>query len=254
MFLISPVLNRLISLLPKRQQFALRLQRIDRWKTFEHGYHLLPMLVDPARCAIDVGANEGLYAGKMARYTRRVHCFEPIPWMADELAARVPRHVRVHRAAVSDHAGQTILRIPWREDVEQHGTATIESANKLSDAENIKEVDCEIVTLDESINEPVGFIKIDVEGHELAVLHGAQGIISRDKPVIMVESEQRHNPAAPHHVFEFLSKNDYHGLALRNSRLYDLEGFAVEIHQSAQLKARNYVNNFLFIPKLTPDA
>ena len=39
----------------------------------------------------------------------------------------------------------------------------------------------------------VGFIKIDVEGHEHAVLEGATKTIKRNMPNLLVEMEEKHN-------------------------------------------------------------
>jgi FkbM family methyltransferase len=48
------------------------------------------------------------------------------------------------------------------------------------------------VRLDEClIGEPVDFIKLDVEGHELAALAGASGIIARDQPVLAIAAYHR---------------------------------------------------------------
>jgi FkbM family methyltransferase len=252
-FLVSHVIDLAERLLPPRAAFRLRLRRIDRWKTFEHGYHLLPMLVDPTRAAVDVGANEGFYAGKMARFTARVHCFEPLPWMADDLARKEPTNVVVHRAALSDHVGTTVLRIPYRGATVLHGTATIEPDNALDDAERVEEVACPVTTLDAAVGEPVGFVKIDVEGHELAVLRGAAGILDRDRPIVLVESERRHRAGAPEDVFAFLAERGYAGVALMDDKLFGLDGFAVAHHQAPTRHGRRYVNNFLFFPTLPAD-
>lgn len=40
--------------------------------------------------------------------------------------------------------------------------------------------------------EPIGCIKIDVEGHEDAVLRGGRRLLFRDHPSLIVEIEERH--------------------------------------------------------------
>jgi Methyltransferase FkbM domain len=41
--------------------------------------------------------------------------------------------------------------------------------------------------LDDLIDGPVDFIKIDVEGMEMAVLEGAAGLVARNRPDIYIE-------------------------------------------------------------------
>jgi FkbM family methyltransferase len=46
----------------------------------------------------------------------------------------------------------------------------------------------DIVALDEVVDGPVAVLKIDVEGEELAVLDGAERVLARDHPVVIVEA------------------------------------------------------------------
>jgi len=48
------------------------------------------------------------------------------------------------------------------------------------------------VTLDDCLmNQRIDYIKLDIEGHELAALEGAQGIIARDRPVLAIAAYHR---------------------------------------------------------------
>ncbi|MEV9612698.1 FkbM family methyltransferase, partial [Klebsiella pneumoniae] len=47
------------------------------------------------------------------------------------------------------------------------------------------------VRLDDYDKRRVGFIKIDVEGHEVAAVEGGLELIARDRPTILVEAEER---------------------------------------------------------------
>lgn len=51
--------------------------------------------------------------------------------------------------------------------------------------------DVEVVTLSDAIVEPVDFLKIDVDGMEMEVIHSARGLIRKSRPKIMVEVENR---------------------------------------------------------------
>jgi hypothetical protein len=114
MFLASGIINLAGRIAGPRAAFQIEIWRRLRWRNLEKEFYLLDMLIDPARAALDVGANEGYYASRMAQLCRSVHCFEPIPWMAAALRRKLPAFVAVHEAAVSDQAGEAVLRIPYR--------------------------------------------------------------------------------------------------------------------------------------------
>lgn len=255
MFMGPQILAVVNAVLPPRQRFALRLKLIDRWQSFERAYHIIDDFIDPNRAALDVGANEGIYSGKFSKLAKSVHSFEPIPWFAAKLRTDLPSTVIVHEVAASDEEGEAILRIPYKDSIEQHGTTTIEQGNPLQDADEVKEVVVRRATLDQLVNEPVGFIKIDVEGHELSVLKGAQGILIRDKPVIQVESEQRHFETAPFCIISYLETHGYTGTVLFGDHLFSLQGFDVLKHQNVENLTKGqhkfYANTFIFFPPLT---
>jgi len=50
----------------------------------------------------------------------------------------------------------------------------------------------ELVTLSDVIDEPVDFLKIDVDGMEMEVIHGAQDLIKKSRPKIMIEVKNRY--------------------------------------------------------------
>ena len=47
------------------------------------------------------------------------------------------------------------------------------------------------------IMQRVSFVKIDVEGHELAVLAGIRQLLERDKPTVLVETQDQRAGSAP---------------------------------------------------------
>lgn len=254
MFLVSNVVNLYARLAGPKGAFDIRLGQLLRWRTFEPEYYLLDHFVDPDCAAVDVGGNEGFYAGRLAQLCPRVHCFEPIPWMAADLRGKLRANVTVHEAAVSDRVGSVELRIPYVGSVQQHGTSTISADNPLEGAERVELVSCRMTTLDAAVSERVGFIKVDVEGHELAVLQGAAGLIARDRPVLLVESEKRHSPGAPEDVIGFMRGLGYGGMFLVDGTWHALSGFRSEVHQKREnlvgvRKVGTYVNNFVFLPE-----
>ena len=62
-------------------------------------------------------------------------------------------------------------------------------------------------------------IKIDVEGHEAAVLPGATATIDRERPRIVIEIEQRHLDCPISDIFDQIRVHGYRGwFEGRNSR------------------------------------
>lgn len=234
MFLVSAILDGLGSLAGPRARHDLYLNRLMRWGKGEPEWRILDQLVDSTRAAIDVGANQGLYAGSLSRLCPKVHAFEPIPWLAVALRRKVHSNVQVHNMALSNRSGEAVLRIP----IEDNCLTTIDDSNKLPTGLYVREVTTPIARLDDVISEPVGFIKIDVEGHELAVLQGSLETIRKNRPTLVVESEKNHNPVCPEAVFALLAGEGY-------SAFYLKDGVR---HPAGATPAPKGIVNYIFLP------
>lgn len=248
MIFASQLVNLACLIGGKRFSHQVLLRRLKKWRSFEPEYYLLDHLVDPTSLAVDVGANVGIYSGRLAQICPRVHSFEPIPHLANALREKLPTSVTVHQSALSNSTGTVELRIPYRGDVELHGASTLEPGNPLPGSTQIQTIPCTVERLDDVLRERVGFIKIDVEGHELAVLEGARRILGECKPVLLIESEKRHNSNAPENVFSYLAKLGYGGFFLKAGRPTMLSAFQASLHQNLEEHGQLYVYNFIFLP------
>lgn len=167
----------------------------------------LHQVVRPGAVCFDVGASYGLYTYTLAELTGprgAVHSFEPLPGPARVLTAGVRlmglRNVHQHALALGRRAGTGIVRLPQRYGLAVHGRAFLATgASGLgSNAEFASErtVATGISTIDEVCVhrriERVDFVKADVEGAELAVLQGGQRTLSRHRPTLLLEIEERH--------------------------------------------------------------
>ena len=235
MFIISKLLDAGASLAGPRARHDLRINRLMRWGRGEAEWHILDQLVDPSRAAIDVGANYGDYAARLSQLCPKVFAFEPIPWIASELTKRLHSNVEVRQIALSDRTGQAELRIP----VEDNCLATLDHHNILPSSLNVRTVSCLMAKLDDVVSGPVGFIKIDVEGHELAVLQGALQTVRKDRPTLVIESEKRHNPECPEALFTLLSLEGYQPYFLRNGTRLPI----------SEIEPSENVRNFIFFPE-----
>ncbi len=210
---------------------------------------LLPHLADANTTAIDAGANKGVYTHHMRRRYSRVIAFEPLPPMARALARAAPR-AEVHQIALSDKHGSARLTLP----VGFNELGSIETAVKSQTAQSgpLEAHDVTVRSLDSFAFDNVGLLKIDVEGHELAVLEGARQLIASSKPSVLIEVEERHKTGAVDAVRSFFDVRDYEGFYLDGHRFRSLRDFDLSRDQPASavvdaVKTSRYINNFIFI-------
>lgn len=215
---------------------------------------LLPALCDSGQGAIDAGANRGSYSYWMLKHAAWVLAVEPNPALIRLLRSRF-RHAiatgryQVEAAALSGRSGQVILTLP-----EQSALATVEMPGDLDAGQQMI---VSSLRLDDLLaNRPtVGFIKIDVEGHELAVLDGALQTIRRDHPTLLIEAEDRHHPSTLTGLRQRLEAQGYQGHYLLDGQLHPISEFDMERLQNRsalnetgtrRLPGQTYINNFIF--------
>jgi len=194
----------------------------------------------------------------LSRRAAHVHAFEPHPRLAAVLRATLPSRATIYEAAASDRNGMTQLHIPLVDGREDQGIASVETGAFDDTFEgSFGSLDVRALTLDSLSDCNIGFIKIDVEGHELSVLQGAEKLLARRRPTVLVEVEERHSPGALGRVTAFFDALNYRGFFLFDSALRPLSEFLPDMQNplllrvldtGAPRKAIPYVNNFIFIP------
>ena len=249
--------GRLLDRLPAPVSLRLRAERNVRRALKLHApADLIIGLVPRGRNAVDVGANRGIYTYWMGKRAVRVDAFEPQPSLAGYIRGAHLRNVRVHETALSDHAGTAQLLVP-----EDDGLARIASSDPGDAISAIAEsklatrtrLQVTTRTLDSFHLHDVGFLKIDAEGHELAVLHGAHETITASRPVVFVEAEARHAPGAPANIIGLMRERYGYRTAAFVCRwaLVDIEEFDLHRDQLGLLPDfmnPAYVSNFVFWP------
>ena len=160
----------------------------------EFDVHIFRFFVRDMRCMLDVGANIGLYCCIAAHESSEgfvCHAFEPQPECERALLQTVSlnnweNRLFVHAVGLSDKDGEAALFLS--------GTGSSFDAEFNCNA-GLPSIQVPIRTLDafSRTNElvDVDFVKIDVEGLELAVLRGGEQVFATWRPVLFVEIADR---------------------------------------------------------------
>jgi len=207
--------------------------------------------------AVDVGANKGAYLYWMRQAVGergRVFAFEPQARLAGYLRTLASEmrwtNVSVRDAALSDSRGTRALHVPGNGD---SPGASLEEA--VLAAGHCRDELCAVDTLDRQLASAgkVALVKVDVEGHELAVFRGAERTLDDSKPVLLFECEGRHlTRHSPADVFAFLEARGYEGWFFSPQGVTPIAEFDETLHQRRGpgpfWKEPGYLNNFLFRP------
>ena len=202
------------------------------WHHGEPELRILDKLCRQDRVAVDIGANYGVYSWYLTKHARNVVAFEPQHHMVNFLKAALGPSVLVESVALSDCVGVAKMRVP--RDRLMDGCATIEEENTLRN-HKVQEISVPTRCLDGYNLGAVGFMKIDVEGHELKVLKGAEATLRRDRPNLLIEAEERHRPNAIASLIDYLMPLGYHGFCLKDGKLRSLQDVEFGSESSAGL-------------------
>jgi FkbM family methyltransferase len=225
--------------------------------------HLLEFLCHRDKDAIDVGANDGSYVHYLRRHARRVIAFEPMPSLADALRAKFRHGVDIRSVALSDRAGTVELHMPVVDGVTVTGCSTVSPTASATYPDH-RAIEVPMATLDSSYEGDVGFIKIDVEGHEQAVLDGAVQTIRRCRPRMLVEIDERLSPGGLARAKAYFKDLDYRGYFVQAGHIEPMSLFSASVLQNpadlpdltAPLQERQrfgrYIYNFIFLPRDEP--
>lgn len=212
--------------------------------------------MQPGNTVLDIGAARGFFTARLAQLVGPqgcVHAFEPNPASLAGLEVLAARNVVVHAVALSDRAGQAVLRVPVV------GGSRVDELGSLTASHDLaaETVEVAVAPLDALLGDAEAhFVKCDVEGHELAVLRGGSALLARSRPPVLVEIEERHNPGGIQRTFAHLAALGYTGWCVRPAGLTPLESFDLGRDQLAFLSGSfaagelppGYVNDFLFVP------
>lgn len=215
----------------------------------EEEMKILKLLINPNDFVVDIGGNRGIYTFHLWKIGAKVHVFEPNPKCFEILSKWGVNKNRIflYQVALSKISSFATLHIPIDEfGIEHDSSASIENLEFRNSREQV----VQIQTLDYYEFSDVKFIKIDVEGHEHDVIEGAIKTISKFKPALLIEIEQRHHSIPISAIFNSVIEQGYQGYFLETNKLKSINEFNLITHQSLSnfgVKKGKYINNFLFL-------
>jgi FkbM family methyltransferase len=157
--------------------------------------HLLRKFLGSGETFIDIGANIGLMtiaASITVGPTGLVICFEPdhrnLSVLVENILLNKATNVCVLNIAVGDTVGEFNL---FRSPTDDGGISSLVEKKDFWRAQVVS-----MSPLDRMLNifpsREVSLVKIDVEGYEYRVIKGAQELLSRYKPIVIMEFDESH--------------------------------------------------------------
>jgi FkbM family methyltransferase len=193
----------------------------------------------PADNAVDIGAHTGDVLSEIVRIAPHGHhiAFEPLPGLAAQLQQRLPG-VCVRNVALGDVPGE----VDFVHVLDRPGWSGL----KLRPTPDGPDARTEILTvtlerLDDALPDDYvpTVIKIDVEGAELGVLHGARATLALHHPLVILEhglGSADHYGTAPEDVHDVLvAELGYRIFDLQGNGPYSRDHFMETFHTSARV-------------------
>ena len=183
----------------------------------EHFTELFRCLVSSGDRCVDVGANVGVHTVRLAKLVGaagEVIAIEPEAGVAERTRCNITlndlANARVVNAAAGNQAGHMRLYRPDPSDTNRARASLLRHPYLTGDAATVP-----VLTIDEICDGQVALIKIDVEGHETAVLRGATAVIARHAPSIVFEYAPELLGEAAQAPFGWLAERGYELFGIR---------------------------------------
>jgi FkbM family methyltransferase len=180
-----------------------------------HVTEALWRLVQPGDSVVDGGANIGYMTSVLAvraGEAGKIYCFEPHPTVFDDLQRNVDAWQAhkpsgsffLYQAALGAREGFASLQVPDLFSTNRM-VSRIEPSRSQAGGESLQ---VKVLALDDVIpkHETIRLVKLDVEGYELAVLKGMEGMLRTHRVRHVIFEETEDFPAATH---KFLGNLDY---------------------------------------------
>lgn len=231
-----------------------------RWKGLEgfepHTWRVIRNLGQSSEVFVDIGSNFGFYSvllGKLNPGMQR-YCFEPVPEIFKTNQqfhqANQSSQVEILNMAVSDKEGNDVLYLPAGQPVAEIRSGSLNKDFFYNQQFSQVEIPIVKVTLDSWVRSRAldwkgkrVLMKVDVEGHELQALRGAESVIRACRPFVVCEIELVKENVEE--VGKLLTKWEYSCFAVSTVGL-------VRVTEADMLAWRNG-RDFLLIPSTAVD-
>lgn len=204
---------------------------------------ILDRIIAPGMTVVDAGANLGYYSLLMARAGARVHAFEAFPYNHGLLVRNVAENgltdsVVAHLAGVASAPGTgRVCVIP---DTVNMGSMFVLTDPDAAVPDGFDSSEIPLARIDDLVpsDEIVEIVKMDIEGAELTALRGMERILTRDRPVILLELNSRtlrdYHDTEPRELVEYLKSFGYR-LAEAESMLTGTPSLIGEVEDGAHV-------------------
>jgi FkbM family methyltransferase len=172
---------------------AVRMAVRHDWYEPKH-MRFLRLCLRTGETAVDVGANLGAYSISLAQAvgpTGKVLAFEPLAetfeWLCNNTAQW--SNVRCFNLALSDRVAESLaINVPLLFGrIPEPSLAGIDASEVKAERRTVR-----VARLDDYLDllNGLSFIKVDIEGHELAFLLGARKVLARFRPLVQFEANE----------------------------------------------------------------
>ena len=216
------------------QGFTMKLDLKDeeQRKVYFYGhYHeryearMVRALLDEDEVFWDIGANIGyfsLIAATALNNSGQILAFEPgrlsYERLLDNISLNPFANIKTYNLAVAEAEGEAVLYLS--DDIADSSASFYHSGQEPGGRQVCKTVSLDKFLVEQGLRPP-DFLKIDVEGAELAVLQGAKSLITTHTPLLLMEMEEKNLAAAGASkaaIQEVLAGYGYRAAHLRKGR------------------------------------
>lgn len=197
-------------------------------------------------CYIDIGANLGLRSLFALSSSRQTYMFEP----NQELTAFKQEKADLNGFSNFEIIEKGLSSVANKSNLYIDKTSYLSSLNQDLIPENLREqtMEIEVITLDSFVTEreinAEFFMKIDVEGHELDVLKGADKTLQHLTPTLIIEINEKGNNI--HEIFRLLNHYSYKVFVILHKPIGHSFLETVSISETYQ-DSKKHSNDFLFV-------